>query len=79
MSPLAQDQTQSKLLPKIDRKQSFLDALSPKTARLVARENFLNILPQRVGERFIEVDNDQAGEEEEENMSRKMNSGSNFK
>lgn len=32
----------------------FLDALAPKTARLVARENFLNILPQRVGERFIE-------------------------
>jgi len=32
----------------------FLDALSPKTARLVARENFLRILPQRVGERLIE-------------------------
>lgn len=32
----------------------FLDALSPKTARLVARENFLSILPQRLGEKFIE-------------------------
>jgi hypothetical protein len=25
----------------------FLDALSPQTARLVARENFLRILPRR--------------------------------
>ncbi len=32
----------------------FLDALSPKTARLVARENFLRILPQRVREELIE-------------------------
>jgi len=32
----------------------FLDALSPKTARLVGRENFLRILPQRVRERLIE-------------------------
>jgi len=32
----------------------FLDALSPKTARLVARENFLRLLPQRVRERLID-------------------------
>jgi len=32
----------------------FLDALSPKTAWLVARENFLRLLPQRVRERLIE-------------------------
>ena len=32
----------------------FLDALPPKTARLVARENFLRLLPQRVRERLIE-------------------------
>jgi hypothetical protein len=32
----------------------FLDALSPKTARLVARENFLSILPRRVRDRLIE-------------------------
>ncbi len=32
----------------------FLDALSPKTARLVATENFLRILPRRVGQSLIE-------------------------
>jgi len=30
----------------------FLDALTPETARLVARNNFLHILPQRVKARF---------------------------
>ena len=32
----------------------FLDALSPNTAGLVARENFLSLFPQRVRERLIE-------------------------
>jgi len=32
----------------------FLDALPPKTARLVAKENFLRLLPQRVREKLIE-------------------------
>jgi len=32
----------------------FLDAFSSKTARLVARENFLRLLPQQVHERLIE-------------------------
>ncbi len=32
----------------------FLDALSPKTARLVARENFLKFLPRRIGEELLQ-------------------------
>ena len=32
----------------------FFDALSQKTARLVARENFLRILPQRIRKNLID-------------------------
>jgi len=38
----------------ISRYYVFLDALSPKTARLVAAENFLRILPRRVGQSLIQ-------------------------